>query len=221
MSQITCPNCHSNVSRSYRFCPDCGADLDDAQSESKPDSTVTASTSETSEVSRMRIEMDDNLSMEQIERLGRLMAGIDFTSANSAQAVERALKQSMPDLKLQDPVITGTSKTITITSRGNVETNVLGDLSGGSQPDQTASLRTCHQCGSRESEEVRFCMSCGADMDSPPSHSAPTISNDWAQPSRGEAKSGPTAKHNVPLLLGILVVFLTAMGLSAMYYLSP
>ncbi len=227
MTSQNCPKCLVSVSGSYRFCPECGVDLQQVASE-----TSESPASDTSEVSKLRVQMDDNLSMDQIERLGVVMAGIDFTRPNSAQAIENALKNSMPDLAVEEPVITGTSKSLTITSRSGPAV----ESSAGQSFRETASPRECQSCGREASEGLQFCLGCGADLDSPPPDSpppdspppdnpqprqAPKFSNDWAQPPQLEEKDKESSPSGTGLLVLLVVLFsaLMLLGAAATMYL--
>ncbi len=72
MNRTTCPNCRVSTSGSYRFCPECGADM-------------TAEPAGTHDGSPMGVQMGSDLSADPLEELGRLMAGLDFTGPNASQ----------------------------------------------------------------------------------------------------------------------------------------
>ncbi len=106
------------------------------------------------------------------------MAEIDFTSPTSTQAIENALKSTMPELELQEPVVSGTTKSLTITSRSdNVDKEVLGELAGDPSSSQPGIPRQCHSCGREAGDGIRFCLGYGADLDSPPPITA--ADNPW------------------------------------------
>ncbi len=79
---------------------------------------------------------------------------------------------------------TGTSKSITITSRsGHID-----DSSERQLFRETGGTSECRHCGREASEGLQFCLGFGANLDRPQPRQPPAFNNDWAQPAPPEEK---------------------------------